>query len=78
MVKRELNKDARTANKVLPLLVPINREAGLNGFDWAFPALAGQVCKIQSRSTGILRLNFIAKNPRLRQYQTVSGQARTT
>jgi len=33
-------------------------KAGLNGFDWAF---------VQG-STLILRLNFCAKNPRLRQY----------
>ena len=28
------------ANRVLPLLVPINREAGMNGFEWTFLALA--------------------------------------
>jgi len=33
-------------------------KAGLNGFDWAF---------VQG-STFVLRLNFSAKNPRLRQY----------
>jgi hypothetical protein len=33
-------------------------KAGLNGFDWTF---------VQS-STFVLRLNFFAKNPRLRQY----------
>jgi len=33
-------------------------KAGLNGFDWAF---------VQG-STFVLRLNFCAKNPRLRQY----------
>jgi hypothetical protein len=33
-------------------------KAGLNGFDWAF---------VQG-STFVLRLNFGAKNPRLRQY----------
>ena len=33
-------------------------KAGLNGFDWTF---------VQS-STFVLRLNFSAKNPRLRQY----------
>ncbi len=34
-------------------------KAGLNGFDWAF---------VQG-STFVLRLNFSAKYPRLRQYQ---------
>jgi len=34
-------------------------KAGLNGFDWTF---------VQG-STFVLRLNFCAKNPRLRQYQ---------
>jgi len=33
-------------------------KAGLNGFDWTF---------VQG-STFVLRLNFSAKNPRLRQY----------
>ncbi len=33
-------------------------KAGLNGFDWAF---------VQG-SAFVLRLNFCAKNPRLRQY----------
>lgn len=33
-------------------------KAGLNGFDWTF---------VQG-STFVLRLNFCAKNPRLRQY----------
>ena len=33
-------------------------KAGLNGFDWAF----------MQGSTFVLRLNFCAKNPRLRQY----------
>ncbi len=33
-------------------------KAGLNGFDWAF---------VQG-STFVLRLNFCAKNPHLRQY----------
>jgi len=33
-------------------------KAGLNGFDWAF---------VQS-STFVLRFNFCAENPRLRQY----------
>ncbi len=46
--------------KVLPLLVPINREAGLNGFDWTF---------VQG-SNFVLRLNISAKIPRLRQYPT--------
>ena len=36
-------------------------KAGLNSFDWTF---------IQG-STFVLRLNFSAKNPRLRQYPTV-------
>ena len=45
------NKEARTANKVLP-------KAGLNSFDWTF---------VQG-STFVLRLNFSAKNPRLRQH----------
>jgi hypothetical protein len=33
-------------------------KAGLNGFDWTF----------MQGSTFVLRLNFSAKNPRLRQY----------
>ena len=33
-------------------------KAGLNGFDWAF----------MQGLTFIIRLNFCAKNPRLRQY----------
>ncbi len=33
-------------------------KAGLNGFDWTF----------EQGSTFVLRLNFCAKNPRLRQY----------
>lgn len=33
-------------------------KAGLNGFDWTFV----------EGSTFVLRLNFCAKNPRLRQY----------
>lgn len=53
-----LSTENRAAcNKVLPLLVPINREARLNGFDWVF---------VQG-STFVLRLNVSAKNPRLRQ-----------
>src|SRR5690606_41900650 len=66
-----LFRSAHTHDTVLPLLVPINREAGLNGFDWTFPALAGQVCKVQSRSTGILRLNpecYRGAKATLRQY----------
>ena len=40
-------------------------KAGLNGFDWTF---------VQG-STFVLRLNFCAKNPRLRQYPNRYKQA---
>ena len=39
-------------------------KAGLNGFDWAF---------VQG-SAFVLRLNFCAKNPRLRQYPKRSAK----
>jgi hypothetical protein len=40
-------------------------KAGLNGFDWTF---------VQG-STFVLRLNFSAENPRLRQYPNRCTQA---
>ena len=39
-------------------------KAGLNGFDWTFV----------KGSTFVLRLNFCAKNPRLRQYPKRSAK----
>ena len=49
---KELNEDK------LPAYNKVLPKAGLNGFDWTF---------VQG-STFVLRLNFSAKNPRLRQY----------
>jgi hypothetical protein len=43
-------------------------KAGLNGFDWTF---------VQG-STFVLRLNFCAKNPRLRQYPKRYSQFNAT
>ncbi|MBS1777190.1 MAG: hypothetical protein JSS64_13015 [Bacteroidetes bacterium] len=61
-------------NKVLPRPVPNLREAGLYGFNWAFPAKAGQVVQ---GSTFVLLLNFsrlggtgCAKNPAFGNTQT--------
>ncbi|RZK03419.1 MAG: hypothetical protein EOO46_17905 [Flavobacterium sp.] len=51
----ELNTNKRKAAGNIVL-----PKAGLNSFDWAF---------VQG-STFVLRLNFCAKNPRLRQYPT--------
>jgi hypothetical protein len=42
-------------------------KAGLNGFDWTF---------VQG-SIFVLRLNFCAKNPRLRQYPNRCGEIRS-
>jgi len=43
-------------------------KAGLNGFDWTFVR----------DSTFVLRLNFCAKNPRLRQYPNRLEQCSST
>ena len=54
MLQQNENNERITAgNKVLP-----KAGGGVNGFDWT----------IVQGSTFVLRLNFYAKNPRLRQY----------
>jgi len=54
-----------TITKIKAAYNKVLPKAGQNGFDWTF----------ELGSTFVLLLNFCAKNPRLRQYPTVSCKA---